>query len=57
MGGGGFGTDFESRVVERMLECGAWVSPTVNQGWGRRIEKDGEPLADLSLHERPEVRS
>jgi imidazolonepropionase-like amidohydrolase len=39
----GFGTDFDARVVERIVAKGAWVSPTVNQGWGRRIEKDGKP--------------
>ena len=41
----GFGTDFDARVVERIVarRPQLWVSPTVNQGWGRRIEKDGKP--------------
>ena len=39
----GFGTDFDEGVVERIVSRRAWVSPTVNLGWGRRIEKDGEP--------------
>ena len=42
-GEAGFGTDFDARVVERIVDRQAWVSPTVNQGWGRRIEKDGVP--------------
>jgi len=37
----GFGTALESGVVDAIAERGAWVSPTVNAGWLRRIEKDG----------------
>lgn len=39
----GFGTDFDPAVVARIVSQRAWVSPTVNLGWARRIEKDGEP--------------
>jgi imidazolonepropionase-like amidohydrolase len=39
----GFGADFDEEVVREIVSNGAWVSPTVNAGWGRRVEKDGKP--------------
>jgi imidazolonepropionase-like amidohydrolase len=39
----GFGLDLRSDVVADIAEAGSIVSPTVNAGWGKRIEKDGEP--------------
>jgi imidazolonepropionase-like amidohydrolase len=42
-GGEGFGSDFDAAFVAEMARDDVWVSPTVNAGWGRRIEKDGKP--------------
>jgi imidazolonepropionase-like amidohydrolase len=42
-GADGFGTDFDERVAAELVGSGVWVSPTVNAGWGRRLEKDGKP--------------
>jgi imidazolonepropionase-like amidohydrolase len=42
-GTNGFGTDFDERVAAELVSDGIWVSPTVNAGWGRRLEKDGAP--------------
>jgi len=42
-GSDGFGSDFDEAVAAEVVGRGAWVSPTVNAGWGRRLEKDGEP--------------
>ena len=39
-GGSGFGGDYSQDVVDTIAASGAWVSPTVNAGWGRRIEKE-----------------
>jgi imidazolonepropionase-like amidohydrolase len=39
----GFGADLDADVVADLAKRDLWVSPTVNRGWGRRIEKDGEP--------------
>ena len=39
----GFGGDYSQDVVDAVAASGAWVSPTVNAGWARRIEKDGAP--------------
>jgi imidazolonepropionase-like amidohydrolase len=39
----GFGLDLRGPVVEEVARSGSIVSPTVNAGWGNRIEKDGEP--------------
>jgi imidazolonepropionase-like amidohydrolase len=39
----GFGSDFDEGVAAKLVASGAWVSPTVNAGWGRRLEKDGAP--------------
>jgi imidazolonepropionase-like amidohydrolase len=38
----GFGEDFDEAVVAEIAKSGAWVSPTVNGGWSRRMEKDGK---------------
>ena len=37
----GFGSAFDPAAVRDLVEHGTWVSPTVNAGWARRIEKDG----------------
>lgn len=42
-GDSGFGGDYSQPVVDAIAASGCWVSPTVNSGWGRRIEKDGAP--------------
>lgn len=42
-GGDGFGSDFDETFVPDMVRDDVWVSPTVNAGWGRRVEKDGKP--------------
>lgn len=39
----GFGSDFDASFVPEMVRDDVWVSPTVNAGWGRRVEKDGAP--------------
>jgi imidazolonepropionase-like amidohydrolase len=39
----GFGSDFRASAVERLAESGAWVSPTVNSGWGPRMRQDAAP--------------
>jgi imidazolonepropionase-like amidohydrolase len=44
-GGDGFGSDFDADVIEAIAAAGAWVSPTVNAGWARRIEREGRPTA------------
>jgi imidazolonepropionase-like amidohydrolase len=40
---GGFGVDLEAAVVDDIARSGAFVSPTVNGGWSRRIEHEGSP--------------
>ena len=42
-GGDGFGSDFDAAVVQTLRAADAWVSPTVNSGWARRVEHDGQP--------------
>lgn len=40
----GFGADLDASVVRELAEAGAWVSPTVNLGWGRRmVDGRGRP--------------
>jgi len=40
----GFGTALDDSLMQEMAAAELWVSPTVNAGWGRRIEDDrGEP--------------
>jgi imidazolonepropionase-like amidohydrolase len=42
----GFGTALDDSLMREMAESELWVSPTVNAGWGRRIEDEkGEPTA------------
>lgn len=42
----GFGTALDDSLMQEMAAAELWVSPTVNAGWGRRIEAaDGEPTA------------
>ncbi|MDG2050677.1 MAG: amidohydrolase family protein [Myxococcota bacterium] len=40
-GPAGFGSAFDPAAVRELAHSGTWVSPTVNEGWSRRIEKDG----------------
>jgi imidazolonepropionase-like amidohydrolase len=42
-GGDGFGSDFDPAFAPHMARDDLWVSPTVNAGWARRVEKDGKP--------------
>ncbi len=42
-GAGGFGSAFDPALVVRMAAASLWVSPTVNAGWGKRIEHEGAP--------------
>jgi imidazolonepropionase-like amidohydrolase len=42
-GADGFGSDFDASFVPSMVRDDVWVSPTVNAGWTRRVEKDGKP--------------
>ena len=44
-GADGFGSDFDETLAAAIAAAESWVSPTVNAGWGRRLEKDGEPTA------------
>jgi imidazolonepropionase-like amidohydrolase len=37
VGEGGWASDYQTAVVERMLINGTWVSPTINAGWGRML--------------------
>ena len=40
----GFGTALDDSLMREMAEAELWVSPTVNAGWGRRIEDaEGKP--------------
>jgi len=40
----GFGTALDESLMREIAASGAWVSPTVNAGWGHRIEdKEGAP--------------
>ena len=42
----GFGTALDDSLMREMADAELWVSPTVNAGWGRRIEgAEGEPTA------------
>ncbi len=42
-GSKGFGSDFDPAVLEQIASRKGqlWVSPTVNAGWGRRLEREG----------------
>ena len=40
--GKGYGADYDAAVVKDVAESGAWVSPTINANWLRRMTKDGE---------------
>ena len=42
-GEAGFGADFDPQLVREIAASSAWVSPTVNGGWARRIEHEGSP--------------
>jgi imidazolonepropionase-like amidohydrolase len=43
-GADGFGSDLDTGVVRGLAAREAlWVSPTVNTGWARRLEKNGQP--------------
>ncbi|MCB9724149.1 MAG: amidohydrolase family protein [Spirochaetaceae bacterium] len=43
-GADGFGTALDADLMAEMARRELWVSPTVNAGWGRRIEDErGEP--------------
>ena len=42
-GTGGFGTDYQADVVQTIAAAETWVSPTVNAGWARRQQHEGEP--------------
>ena len=42
----GFGSDLDPEVVSEIADRGAWVSPTVNLGWGARVTgAEGRPTA------------
>jgi len=41
--GDGYGADYDAEIVKEIVAAGAWVSPTVNANWLRRMEKDGAP--------------
>ena len=41
----GYGADYDAAVVAEVAAQGAWVSPTVNGNWLRRMEKEGKPTA------------
>jgi imidazolonepropionase-like amidohydrolase len=54
-GSDGFGTDLDPRVVDLLVEAGAWVSPTVNVGWMRRLhaaEDRGDDPNELPFFQR-----
>jgi len=40
-GRGGFGSAFDPVAVRDLATHGSWVSPTVNEGWAGRVEKEG----------------
>jgi imidazolonepropionase-like amidohydrolase len=43
-GAHGFGTELDESLMREIARAEAWVSPTVNAGWGRRIENaEGAP--------------
>lgn len=45
-GDDGFGTDLDEDVIAEIASADAWVSPTVNAGWGRRVvDKEGAATA------------
>ena len=41
-GSQGFGSDLEAEVAGEIAASRAWVSPTVNLGWGRRLKQSEE---------------
>jgi imidazolonepropionase-like amidohydrolase len=45
VGDKGFGSDFDPEVARRIGERGTRVSPTVNAGWKRYLEREGEASA------------
>jgi imidazolonepropionase-like amidohydrolase len=48
-GPGGFGSAFDPVAISDLASHGTWVSPTVNEGWRHRTEKEGRPTA---FHQR-----
>ncbi|MAI77591.1 MAG: hypothetical protein CL917_01475 [Deltaproteobacteria bacterium] len=42
-GQGGFGVDYDPGVVQEIAAQQAWVSPTINGNWQRRLVSEGEP--------------
>ncbi len=45
VGGEGFGGGLDREVVKSIAARGAWVSPTVNAGWKRFLDPDGQQAA------------
>lgn len=39
----GYGADYDADVAKEVASQGAWVSPTINGNWLRRMQKDGKP--------------
>jgi imidazolonepropionase-like amidohydrolase len=48
----GFGSAFDPEVVADVAKSRAWVSPTVNSGWARRVEQEGR---STPFHDRMRV--
>jgi imidazolonepropionase-like amidohydrolase len=44
VGTGGWASDYQVDVVERMLVKGTWVSPTINAGWRRMLTGSNQTL-------------
>jgi imidazolonepropionase-like amidohydrolase len=42
-GDDGFGSAFDAALADAIAERGVWVSPTVNAGWLRLLEREGRP--------------
>ena len=55
-GPSGFGSAFDPAAVRDLVQHGTWVSPTVNEGWLRRLEKEGRET-DFHLRMRAVFRA
>jgi imidazolonepropionase-like amidohydrolase len=44
VGTGGWASDYQPQVTELMVNSGTWVSPTINRGWQRMLNANGDTL-------------
>jgi imidazolonepropionase-like amidohydrolase len=44
VGTGGWASDYQPDITELMVNKGTWVSPTINRGWQRMLNANGDTL-------------